>query len=293
MEHRYAEVNGVRLHYVAEGDGPLILFVHGFPEFWYEWRNQLPEFGRDHLAVAPDTRGYNLSSKPEAVDQYRVKHLVEDLRQLAHHLRPGEKFVLVAHDWGGATAWAYAMQHPGTLRGLVIINAPHPGIFSRELRQNPGQQKASEYMLMFRTPEAESVLSANGFEMLRKMVLGWGLKQGILSEADQDKYLEAWAQPGALTGGLNYYRAAEAGPARPGETLPAFEIPPEKLMVHVPTLVIWGERDKALLTGNLDGLEQFVPDLTVRRIPDGSHWVVNEQPARVNQLIREFIQRLG
>src|SRR6516162_11158172 len=129
----YASVNGVRLHYVSVGNGPLILFLHGFPEFWYEWRNQLAEFGKDHLAVAPDMRGYNLSAKPEGLDQYQMNLLIEDVRALAAHLGH-KKFTLVGHDWGGAVAWAYAAAHPETLDKLVIINAPHPGVFARLLR---------------------------------------------------------------------------------------------------------------------------------------------------------------
>jgi pimeloyl-ACP methyl ester carboxylesterase len=251
------------------------------------------DLGRDFLAVAPDMRGYNLSSKPPAVADYRMKHLVEDLRQLADHFAPGERFVLCGHDWGGAAAWAYALRHPETLRGLVIANAPHPALFHRELRNNPAQQKASEYMLMFRTPEAESLLSANGFARLERMVLGWGLKDGRLGDADRQMYREAWAQPGALTGGLNYYRAAAAGPAPPGETLPDLPFSPEDMTVRVPTLVIWGERDTALLPGLVDGLDEFVPRLNLRRVPDASHWVLAEKPDLVNRYIREFLASLS
>src|SRR2546422_4439144 len=162
LKHEYADVNGVRLHYVTAGKGKLIMFVHGFPEFWYEWKNQLAEFGRDYQALAPDMRGYNLSSKPADVDQYQVKHMVEDLRALAEKL-DHQKFILVAHDWGGAIAWAVAIAHPGYLGKLVIINAPHPGVFQRELRDNPAQQKASGYMMMFRSEQAEQILSANNY----------------------------------------------------------------------------------------------------------------------------------
>src|SRR5579862_3479893 len=129
VKHEYAVVNGIRMHYVTAGSGPLILFAHGFPEFWYEWHRQLDEFGRDHHAVAPDLRGYNLTDKPQDVEHYRVKHLIQDLRALADHLG-SPKFTLVAHDWGGAVAWAFALAHPELLEKLVIINAPHPGIFA-------------------------------------------------------------------------------------------------------------------------------------------------------------------
>ncbi len=289
-EHRYADVNGVRLHYATAGQGKLIMFAHGFPEFWYAWKAQLAEFARDHQAVALDMRGYNLSSKPAAVEQYAVRHLVEDLRALAEALGH-RRLILVGHDWGGATAWAFAIKHPEWLEKLVIINAPHPAVFARELRENPAQQEASEYMLWFRGATAEPLLSADGFARLEQAVLADLLARGALTEADRRAYLEAWAQPGALTGGLNYYRAARVGPpARDGG--PATGTVGEfagDTTVRVPTLVLWGERDRALLTGNLDGLERYVPDLTIRRIPDGTHWLVHEQPALVNRLIRDFI----
>jgi pimeloyl-ACP methyl ester carboxylesterase len=297
ITHEYAEVNGVRLHYATAGEGPLILFLHGFPEFWYEWRHQLEEFGKDHQAVAPDMRGYNLSDKPAELEQYRMPHLVEDVRALAAHLlkRSGrETFTLVAHDWGGAVAWTFALSHPAMLDGLVAINIPHPAILQRELQNNPAQQQASQYMLMFRSPQAETNLSANNYAGLVNAVLGEGLTSGRLTDADRQAYLAAWSQPGALTGGLNYYRAAQIGP--PGGTeSPAsgdFGVGQISPIVQVPTLVIWGEKDTALLTGNLNGVEAYVPDLTLKRVPEGSHWVINEYPGLVNGYIREFIARM-
>ena len=287
LDHQFADVNGIRLHYVTAGRGPLIVFVHGFPEFWYEWRRQLVEFGRDHQAVAPDMRGYNLSGKPADLAQYRVPNMVEDLRTLAVHLGH-ERFVLVGHDWGGVIAWAFATAHPELLERLITINAPHPAIFAREIRENPAQQSASRYMLMFRSPEAEGLLSADNYAPLIE-ALSRDLGERFTA-ADRAAYREAWSQPGALTGGLNYYRAAGVGPSG-GDGAPARNVGSDVAhpIVRVPTLVIWGERDHALLTGNLDGLERFVPDLTIERIPDGSHWVVNEQPERVNRLIRDFL----
>jgi len=293
LKDHYAEVNGVRLHYVTAGRGPLIIFLHGFPEFWYEWKNQLADFGKDHLAVAPDMRGYNLSAKPSEVEQYQMKYLVEDIRALADHLKH-KKFILVGHDWGGAVAWSFAIAHPEYVEKLVIVNAPHPGVFMRLLRDNPEQQKASQYMLMFRSDKAEETLSANNYGMLVNVVLGPGLKSGVFTEDDKKKYIDAWSQPGALTGGLNYYRAARVGPPAPGGGDGGsgnFAVDPAQLMVKVPTLVIWGEKDTALLTGNLEGLDQFVPDLSIKRIPEGSHWVVHEKAAEVDGYIRDFISK--
>jgi len=288
FEHKYADVNDIRLHYVTVGKGKLIMFLHGFPEFWYEWKKQLAEFGRDYQAVAPDMRGYNLSSKPTDVAQYRIKHLIEDVRALAERLGH-KKFILVAHDWGGGVAWPFAIRHPEYLEKLLIINAPHPVTFVRELRDNPAQQKASQYILLHRTPKAEEILSRNNYALLASNLLEDGLKQSYFTEEDKKAYIEAWSQPGALTGGLNYYRATHLG-SFTGESDDILSADPSLFIVKVPTLVVWGEKDKYLLTGNLESLEKYVPDLTIKRIPDGSHWVIHEKPGLVNSYIREFIE---
>jgi len=282
---RYAEVNGVRLHYVEQGKGPLILFLHGFPEFWYAWKDLLTDFGRDHHAVALDMRGYNLSAKPEPVDAYRVPVIVEDVRALAVNLK-AKKFVLVGHDWGGVIAWAFAAQHPEILERLVIINAPHPTVFARLLASDPAQQKASSYFNLFTSPQAEQALSANNYAMMQQWF------RSVFNEEDRKAYLTAWSQPGALTGGLNFYRASQlrspAG-APPGQTAqpPAIPALPR---ITTSTLVIWGENDPALLTGNLEGLDQYVKPLTIQRVPDAGHWIVHEKPALVIQYIRDFLK---
>jgi pimeloyl-ACP methyl ester carboxylesterase len=288
FQHKYADVNNIRIHYVTVGKGRLIMFLHGFPEFWYEWKNQLAEFGRDYQAVAPDMRGYNLSSKPADVEQYRIKYLIEDIRALAEHLGY-KKFILVAHDWGAGVAWPFAIRHPDYLEKLIIINGTHPVIITRELRDNPEQRKASQYILVYRTPEAEEILSRNNYAVLVSSLLEDGLKQGYFTEEDRKAYIEAWSQPGALTGGLNYYRAVRLGPFT-GEGDDILSADASLFTVKVPTLVIWGEKDKWLLTGNLEGLEKYAPNLTIRRIPDGSHWVIHEKPALVNSYIRKFIE---
>ena len=290
LSHAHAEFNGVRLHYVTAGEGKLILFVHGFPEFWYAWRNQLTEFGRDHHAAAPDMRGYNLSSKPANVEEYRITYLIEDVRALGQHLGDS-RFILVGHDWGGAVAWAFALAYPQYLEKLIIINMAHPGIFERELRENPAQQQASQYMQWFRNPQAERMLAADNYAQLVQGVLSAGIKQGYFTGEDREAYLQAWAQPGALTGGLNYYRAAHIGPpSSEGEqTTGNYALDRSSVTVQVPTLVIWGEQDPYLLPSNLEGLEEFVPKLTLKRISDGSHWVIHERPDLVNQYIRDFI----
>jgi pimeloyl-ACP methyl ester carboxylesterase len=289
-EHAYTDVNGVRLHYAHRGRGPLVLFLHGFPEFWYAWKDQLAEFGRDHLVVAPDMRGYNLSSRPEGVASYRIEHLVEDVRALAQDLGH-RRFTLVGHDWGGAVAWAFALAHPDRLERLIVVNMAHPVIFLRELARNPAQQKASSYITWFRRPGSAERLLEDGCARLIRMTLGEGLARGIFTEDDRRQYVEAWTRPGAIDAGLNYYRAAALGPPTPEEPVAAARMTTDAshAVVEVPTLVIWGERDPALLPGNLEGLDRYVSKLALKRIPDGSHWVVHEQPALVNRYMREFI----
>jgi len=294
LEHHYADVNGIRLHYVSSGvvTQPLMLFVHGFPEFWYAWHDQLSEFSRGFHAVALDMRGFNLSDKPVEVKAYRAKHLVEDLRQLVAALGH-QKCVLVAHDWGGAAAWNLSAEHPEVVEKLVIINSPHPIPFARALRDHPGQIAASQYMLLFRDAKAERVMSANNFERLATIFKQMGAGDSALSADERALYLAAWAQPGALTGGLNYYRASPLYPPSPEKGgdpgAAALRLDPAMFMVRVPTLILWGERDQALLPVLLDEIEEVVPDVRIQRIPEGSHWVVHEFPEVVNRAIREFV----
>lgn len=289
LRHATAHVNGIDLHYVEGGQGPLMLFVHGFPEFWYTWRHQLAHFRATHRVVAPDMRGYNLSSKPARVEDYRAPNMVEDLRQLLAHL--GERrCILVAHDWGGAIAWAFAIQYPELVERLVIVNAPHPYVFMRELKTNPAQQAASQYMLFFRQPDAEATVGADNFRWLWSFSYEGMLKRGYLTEADRDAYLAAWGQPGALTGGLNWYRATPLRPPAPGEDgskLP--DLDARHFMVRVPTLVLWGMKDEALKPGNIEGLAEVVPDLKIVRIEDAAHWVLEQRPERCNAEIAAWL----
>jgi pimeloyl-ACP methyl ester carboxylesterase len=291
IRSNYAEVNGIRLHYMSVGQGKLIMFVHGFPEFWGEWERHLVDFGKDHEAVAPDMRGYNLSSKPAGPEHYQIKDLIEDLRALAEYLGH-KKFVLVGHDWGGAVAWSFAIRHPECLEKLIIINAPHPAVFARELLNNPNQQKASQYMLTLRSPEAEKILSDNNYAWLTNALFRWGSKWEMTEEIRRT-YVKAWSQPGALTGALNYYRISPLYPPTSNKDKEHIknivDLPRETFKVHVATLVIWGELDQALLVGNLAGLEDYVDELVVKRIPEGTHWVIHEKPELVSSLIREFV----
>jgi len=275
----------VNLHCAVAGEAgrPLMLFLHGFPEFWAAWRKPMAHFAaRGWLCVAPDLRGYNLSDKPDGVEPYKAKHLINDVLALGAHYSKA-KFVLVAHDWGGAVAWAVAIGHAQRLERLVMINSPHPYVFWRELSSNPAQQKASEYMNLFRLPKAERVLSDQGYARLLGAL-------GHLDEAWRAELVQAWSQPGALTGGLNYYRASPLYPPTaddPGAK--KLRVEAKDFMVRVPTLLLWGERDTALLTGCLEGLGECVPDLKVVRAPDASHWIVHEKPELICSEMEKFV----
>ncbi len=283
MDSHYASVNDIRLHYVRAGQGPLLLFLHGFPEFWGAWERQLEIFSRDYTVVAPDLRGYNLSDKPDGVKAYRPKVLIEDLRQLIAHLG-FERCRLVAHDWGGALAWNLAIAHPQLIEKLVIINAPHPIPFARELRDNPAQQAASAYIHTLRSADGEALMRKDDFAALRALFGSWTADAAVM-----DRYRAAWSQPGALTAMLNYYRASPMHPPTASEPgVAALRLDPAQFVVQVPTQVIWGQRDAAMLPGILDGLDACVPDLRIAPVAEGSHWVVHEYPERVEAVIREF-----
>lgn len=288
IDHRFVDLaNGQRLHCAVSGEGRLMLFLHGFPEYSGMWDVALAHFGQSRLAVAPDQRGYNLSSKPAAVRDYRAQPLVEDILQLADALGH-RRFVLVAHDWGGAIAWNVAAWHPDRVEKLVILNAPHPITFLRALRDDPEQLASSAYMTLLRSEKAERVLAEEGCRRLFRMTFGqWAENGGPDSAAVREAYQAAWTQPGALTGMLNWYRASPMHPPETDAPLP--DLDPGRFLVRVPTLVIWGERDTALRPVILDGLSEYVSPLTIERIADASHWVMHERPEQVLRLIDEFV----
>ncbi len=279
----YATVNGVRLHYVSQGKGPLVLLLHGFPEFWYSWRHQLPFLARKFHVVAPDMRGYNTSDKPSGLSSYYMEELVNDVRGLIQYFGE-EKAIVIAHDWGGVIAWDLAAFHPEVVDKLVIMNAPHPLAYMRELKRNPRQRKSSWYVFMFQLPKVpEWYLSHSNYAQLDKILRGWTVRKETFSDEDLDLFRQALSQPGCLTAGINYYRALFRNPSR-------IERARHYPRIKVPTQIIWAEKDHALckgLTRDLDKYFHGKPE--IRYIPDCSHWVQQEQPERVNELLAEFL----
>jgi pimeloyl-ACP methyl ester carboxylesterase len=283
--HREGRVNGVRLHWVEQGEGPLVVLLHGFPEFWYAWRHQLPALAAAGFrAVAPDLRGYNLSEKPRGVRAYRIEALLGDLEGLISLLaveQGGTRAHVVGHDWGGAFAWYAPLFVPERLLSLTLLNAPHPLAFRRELRTSAAQRKKSSYVFLFQLPWIpERRIRADGYAVLGKMLRRDPVRPGTFSDEDVRLYVEALARPGALTAAVNYYRAAWRFPPRArGRTWPE----------GLKTLLVWGERDRYLGPGLLEGLDRWVPDLTIERIPDASHWVQADAPGLVNELLIRFL----
>jgi epoxide hydrolase 4 len=279
------------VHYVTRGVGKPLLFLHGFPQFWFLWREQLADLGDDHAVYAADMRGYNLSCKPEDPEAYRMRHLLGDILGLIEKLELAP-LTLVGHDWGGIVSWAFALKYPELLDRLVIIDAPPPFTWNRDLRESPKQRDAVNYMLEFSkpSPEPEEMMAANDFALMDDLMVRIGGRGAQLSEEERTIYHEAWGQPGALRGGLNYYRAA-----RMGDQVAAGGVPEEYMKrintqtVDVPTLVIWGENDAALLPSLTRGLSEWVPRLRVEIVPGAGHWVPYERPDVVNALIRDFV----
>lgn len=283
--------NGTRLHFASAGQAgkPLMLFVHGFPEFWYEWSAQLAEFGQDYFAVAPDLRGFNLSDMPADLASYKARHIVDDLRLLVAHLGY-EKAVIVAHDWGGAICWNLAIALPALVEKLIIINSPHPYLFMQALAKDSAQKSASEYMNWLREEGSEEALAKDDFALIEGFFVGMGQPAAAwFDEATRARYHECWSR--GLRGGVNYYRASPLHPSTNENNGPLqLNLNPDDFTLKVPTRVIWGENDKALPKTLLDGLDQFVPDLQIERIAEGSHWIIHEQPDRINGLIRQFLK---
>jgi pimeloyl-ACP methyl ester carboxylesterase len=271
---------------VEQGEGPLVVLLHGFPEFWYAWRHQIPALAAAGFrAVAPDLRGYNLSEKPRGVKAYRIEALLGDLAGLIALLgaeQGDERAHVVGHDWGGAFAWYAPFFLPEGLHSLTLLNAPHPLAFRRELRTNPAQRRKSSYVFFFQLPWLpERRIRARNYALLAKMLRRDPVTPGAFTDEDIRLYTEALAQPGALTAAVNYYRAALRFPPRVrGRAWPE----------GLKTLLVWGERDRYLGPGLLEGLDRWVPDLAIERIPNASHWVQADAPARVNDLLVTFLK---
>lgn len=280
LRHRFVEASGLRFHLVEAGpaQGPLVLLLHGFPEFWYGWRRQIPALASRFRVVAPDLRGYNLSDKPTSGYDWRT--LASDVPALIRALGADRAHV-VGHDWGGAIAWYAAMLSPEVVDRLVILNAPHPWRFQQELRENPGQVMRSWYMGLFQVPGLPEWLLTSGQGRGVATMLRTTSSPGTFSRAELAAYRRAIVRYRAASSALAYYRALPAS-AR------ALREEPER-RVEAETLLIWGLDDVALGPGLTEGLEPWVPRLRVERLPGASHWVQHERPEIVNRLVLDAL----
>jgi len=270
-EHGFANSGDVRIHYVTAGKGPLVILIHGFPDYWYTWRRQIPELARHFQVVAIDLRGYNRSDQPEGIENYRMEKLLADVSAVLHHFKR-QTAVIVGHDWGGGIAWSYAMAHPEKVDRLVILNLPHLHCLQRELAGNPEQQKASAYARFFQKPDAASTLTPEG-------LASW------VQDADARQQYVAAFRRSSLEGMLNYYKANY-----PREPYKAPTADPPK--VKCPVLMIHGLKDRALLQGALNGTWNWIEkDLTLVTLPDAGHFVQQDAPETVTRTMLRWLTR--
>ena len=307
LEHKHVLINDVNIHYVAAGPtyskaltGPTFIFLHGFPEYWQTWHNQLVYFSKEHHVIAPDLPGYNLSDKPQNVSFYQLPNLIKFMANFIETVSPSEKIHLIAHDWGGAIAWPLAAFYPQLIEKLVIINAAHPSTFTREMITNPVQRAKSTYIHDLIRDDAETLLSKENYQYLSEKMMVCS-DQNVFNEKIKETYRQVWRQPGAVKGMLQYYRAMpqlaavtednkykDADSAGPVKNTANMKIP--NIRINVPTLILWGEQDQAFVKENLNDIEAFVPDCTVDRFENASHWLMHEKPTEINEAITRFIK---
>jgi len=277
-QHAHCETNGVRLHYVSAGRGPLVVLLHGFPEFWYSWRHQIPVLAARFRVVAPDLRGYNASDKPRGIMAYALEELTADVRGLIRALGE-DRAVVIGHDWGGVIAWAFAAHYPQATERLVVMNAPHPDAFGARLARDPRQLARSWYVFFFQLPWLpERLIYHTRRFFVARALRGTAVRKDAFGDEDLARFVRAIEQRGALRAAVNYYRAALRARRPP--------LPP----LACPVRVIWGERDVALGKALTLGLGRYVTGpLEVRYLPDCGHWVQQECPEQVNALLLEFL----
>lgn len=290
--HDYITIGDVKIHYVAEGSGDPLLLLHGFPDFWYSWRYQIPAFSDYFQVFAPDLRGYNTSDKPKGIKNYSTTLLVQDIKGFINAIGE-QKAIIVGHDWGGAVAWNLAMMAPECVSKLIILNCPHPIPLLESFWSMKFQQlQKSWYVFFFQIPDVpEAMLSKNNYEFLMKMVKGSIINKQALNNEDIQRYIEAWSQPGALTASINYYRANW----NPAQLMAMTEKQQISLIrrfpkVKCPTLVLWGEKDVALDKLLTEGTQKYIDgSFKITYLPDFGHWVHMEAPDLVNKSILSFL----
>ena len=291
-EFRKAQLStGVTLNVAIAGDPnkPAVILLHGFPESHRTWRGVAPLLENDFYLIMPDQRGFAASDRPADVDSYAADTLIDDIFALAGALEV-DRFALVGHDWGGAIAWPAALRGDPRLTKLAIVNAPHPLIFQKSLIEDEAQRAASQYITAFRNPGFEKAVEGMGFDAFFEKSFRNHVELPEIADQEKAQYVADWSKPGGLTAMLNWYRASKIVVPAPGVTVP---IPDWALgafpTVEVPTLVVWGMRDKALLPLQLEGLDRLVDDLRIVTLPDVGHFAPWEAPGPVSDALRGFL----
>jgi epoxide hydrolase 4 len=290
---RSIEANGQTLFTRMAGDpaAPLVLFLHGFPEYGGAWDDMLPRMADRYFAVAPEQRGYGQSSKPVGVEHYRVQHLAADMVAVCDALAPGRPIHLVGHDWGASVAYMMTFLQPKRIAKLVVLNGVHPVPFQRALLEDPEQRAASQYMRFLRRADAAALLLEDGCRRtLALLTNGFGAGRWLTEEL-KGRYLAAWQQPGAMEGMVSWYKATPLVVPAEGEVAgddPLAKINAAMVRVRMPHLVVWGMEDKALRPSCRAGLDAFCDDLRVIEVPNADHWIVHQQPALVAREIKAF-----
>lgn len=283
FRERFIETNGVKLHVMEAGpqDGPMILFLHGFPEFWYAWRKQLQYFAdKGYLVVAPDQRGYNLSDKPEGVAAYKIDELAKDIIGLIDAYGRKQIF-LVGHDWGASVSWWVALKYPERIKKLVILNVPHPKVMAKHVFTDTEQMKKSWYIFYFQIPGAVDHLAASGnYEWVIQLITT-SANPGAFTSQELEEYRKAFKQPGAFTAMVNWYRAM----------VQTKQEPPKSFDVTMPMILMWGEEDVAMLTEMADQSMAYCKEGCLIKFPGTSHWIQHEQAAKINPLIEDFFKK--
>lgn len=294
MRHETVAANGLEFRCLLAGepDRPLLLMLHGFPEYSGAWREVMERLSDEFFCVAPDQRGYGGSSKPEGVRSYVAGKLAADALGILDHYRPGgQAAALIGHDWGASVAYATAFRAPERMGKLVIANGVHPVCFQRELSKGGAQAEASQYVNWLRAEGSEEKLAADDFAGMGK-VLGAKMDTSWMTPERLAEYKAAWGDARTVGCMVNWYRAAPLVVPEPGETVPEEEqpdIPADAVRVRVPHLLLWGEGDTALLPECIDGLDAFCDELTVMRVPDADHWILHQRPETCATAIREFV----
>ena len=289
--HRVGLSTGITLNVAFAGaeDAPAVILLHGFPESHRTWREVAPRLEDSFRLIMPDQRGFAGSDRPQEVEAYKTDTLINDIFALADTLGL-ESFALVGHDWGGAISWPAALLGDPRLKKLAIVNAPHPVIFQKSVIEDADQRAASQYITAFRTPGFEKAIEAMGYRTFFEKTFARHVDLSKMPESEKQQYIADWSQPGALTSMLNWYRAGKMVVPPPGLTVPL----PDWLLkafpkVQVPTLVVWGMKDTALLPIQLEGLDELVEDLRIARLPEAGHFAPWEAPDEVAEALRDFL----